>query len=483
MAGQSPSSAFTLESRGANLRRLRDETFDALIVGGGINGAGIARDLALRGLRVALVEQRHFASGTSGRNSQLIHGGLRYLKYFDFALVSEALRERATLLRIAPHLVQPQPFLIPFYGWGRALFYGAGLQVYRLLAGRHNTGPTTFLSRRQALALEPALAFSGLAAAGIFYDCKVGSARLVLENLFDAAQAGAAIVNYARATDLKPLGATVTDAFTGEACSVRARKVIDATGAWQQEGELRLVRGSHIVLPRLNASPNAIAYFDDQGRIIFVIPWGERGELSLVGTTDVDHTTGPDDVAITPAEVEYLLGIVRRLFPKCAVSAPLGVFSSLRPLLRNPKASATATSREHRIWNSPMGILHVAGGKYTTYRAMSQEASDEVAGELAPRLVGRCETAARALPDSLAGVGESMEARVTHAVRAEMAQRLPDVLFVSTYWGYERAWSDAELRELAGLMACDLGWDDARVAAEVALARRLLGAAPRLSRA
>jgi glycerol-3-phosphate dehydrogenase len=466
--------AFSKDSRRQYLWRLREERFDVLIVGGGINGAGIARDLALRGLRVALVERRHFASGTSSRNSQLIHGGLRYLKYLEIGLVREALRERSTLLEIAPHLVKPQPFLLPFEGRTQELFYGVGLLLYNLLARRYRIGATEFLSRAAVRDLEPRLEPAGLTAGAIFYDCKVNSARFVLENVFDAARAGAVTVNYVAAESLQAGGAVICDVFTGDRIPVRARKVVDARGAWQ-EGGLRLVRGSHIVLPRLTSSNCAIAYFEPHGRIVFVIPWGERDDLSLVGTTDVDHASGPDSVAIAPEEEAYLMGMARRLFPSMSGEQPVAAFSSLRPLLAAKGGSPAAATREHRIWNSPSGVLRVAGGKYTTYRAMSEEAGDLVAREIAPELARKSVTSRTPLGgDSLRYKGMVPEERVCRAVTEEMAQRLIDVLFVSTYWGYQRRWTPAELRPLARVMGNELGWNQLRTEEELELASRLV---------
>jgi glycerol-3-phosphate dehydrogenase len=376
-------------SREANLAQMQEAPLDVLILGGGINGAGIARDLALRSrragldLRIGLVEQRHFASGTSGKNSQLIHGGLRYLKGLEFSLVSESLRERATLLEIAPHLVSPQPFLIPMYGWSARLIYGTGLAIYDALAGARILQRHRSLTREEVAQLEPELSTEHLTSGAIFFDARVHSARFVLENIFEAARNGAIVANYARAERIGPQTAMIQDSLTGGSFEVHAKKIVDATGPWEGADALRLVRGSHIVLPRLNRSENAIAYFEPSGRIVFVIPWGERGDLSLVGTTDVDHTTGPEDVHISPEEIEYLLGIVKRLYPRSGELRPISAFSSLRPLVRDHSSSPTKASRGHRIWNSADGGLHVSGGKYTTYRAMSEEAVDKIAPDLA----------------------------------------------------------------------------------------------------
>jgi glycerol-3-phosphate dehydrogenase len=485
-----PASALSRDTRAQSLERLRRETFDVLIIGGGINGAGIARDLAMRGSKVALVEQRHFASGTSGKNSQLIHGGLRYLKQLRFHLVRESLRERATLLRLAPHLVKPQPFLMPMYGWPARVFYGTGLAVYDWLAGSDNVNRHRVLSSADVAKLEPGLALQGLTHGAIFYDCQVHSARFVIENIWDAARLGAAIVNYAQASREGSL-VTVTDTLSRAAFPVRATHLIDATGAW--EPGLRLVRGSHIVIPRVNASDNAVAYFEESGRIIFVIPWGSARQLSLVGTTDVDHTGGPDRVHISSEETEYLLRIVRRLFPAARDVEPIATFSSLRPLV--PAAgSPTKASREHRIWKTDDGVFHVAGGKYTTYRVMSAEAADLISrvesktaltplgGNTRERLdellASAGAWAARhaltpgevthviqnygvqasnvlaSLPETApAGLTRLECAQIAFAVDHEMAQSLADVMFVSTYWGYERKWTPENLEPFEKEMA------------------------------
>jgi glycerol-3-phosphate dehydrogenase len=495
--------AFNRDTRARNLERLRRESFDVLVLGGGINGAGIARDLALRGVKVALVEQRHFASGTSGKNSQLIHGGLRYLKFLQFHLVRESLRERATLLKLAPHLVTPQPFLMPMYGWRSRIIYGTGLSLYDWLAGKSNIAPHRVLSSSEVGRIEPSLTRQGLTHGAVFYDCQIHSARFVLENIWDASRHGAVVVNYSRA-DRWADGVTITDNLSGESFPFQAAKLVDTTGAWASSEDLRLVRGSHIVIPRVNASDNAIAYFEDSGRIIFVIPWGTTRQLSLVGTTDVDHTNGPDKVHISPEETEYLLKVVRRLFPSVRQTTPISTFSSLRPLIRTGGTSATRTSREHRIWRAADGVVHVAGGKYTTYRAMSEQAADLIAPgpsttaenvlggntkqEIDLLLASAAEIATRhsltapeveliirnygvQTPNLLAylprsapvGLTRVESAEIAFAVEHEMAETLADVMFVSTYWGYELRWTRETLTPFAAEIGRRLVWSAAKI--------------------
>ncbi len=461
-------------TRETQIERLKSSRFDVLILGGGINGAGVARDLALRAAEtghpfaVALVEQGHFASGTSSRNSQLIHGGLRYLKSVEFHLVREALRERATLLRLAPGYVHPLRFLMPIYGWFGRFYYGAGLSIYDRLAGRSQIEPHRMLSRDEVQQFEPGLARENLSGGALFSDGRVNSARFVLANILDAIHYGATAVNYVRAESWEREGEGwrifLRDTLSGETFTTRALKLVDTTGPWSRTAGLRLVRGSHLVFPRLNESDHAIAWFEETGRIVFVIPWGERGQLSLVGTTDVDHQSGPDDVRISVEEAEYLLGVVNRLFP-AARARPLAGFSSLRPLLRDESASATRTSREHRIWNSADGVLHVAGGKYTTYRLMSEEAADLVAREIAPPLDGLHPT--RRTPFGADPLPQHRSERIHFAVRNEMARRLPDLMFVTTCLGYEQQWDreglEAYAREMGGL----LGWNQPRMEQEI----------------
>ncbi len=453
------------DRRLSNLARLRSERWDVLVVGGGINGAGIARDLVLReaGLKVALVEKDHFASGTSGRNSQLIHGGLRYLKYFDFGLVSDALHERATLLRVAPGLVQPLEFLIPCYGKTDRWFYGAGLTLYDALAGGRNIGHHRALSGAETAKLEPELARDDLRAGLLFFDGKVHSARLVIENILDAEAHGACVVNYAGAR-WTPGEVEIRDTLTGEEFPIRAKKIVNATGAWSTGAPLRLVRGSHLIYPRIQKGSEAIAYFDEKGRIIFFIPWGENDDLTLVGTTDIDHTTGPEDVRISDGERSYLKSIVARLFPAFRGEA-ITSYSSLRPLLAESGRSATATSREHRIWETADGVLHISGGKYTTYREMSEELVDTLLRDVAPGRDLPCRTATTPLPGFTPP--KEMAPRVEMAVEREFARRLQDVLYVSTYWGHERhldrAWLEPVAREMQEL----LWWTEDRTAREI----------------
>lgn len=515
-------SGFPPDLRARSLAALRDNTVDVLILGGGINGAGIARDLGLRrqsndSLQVALLDKAHFASGTSGRNSQLIHGGLRYLKYLKMGLVKESLRERAILRQIAPHLVEPLAFLMPIYSRIDKIKYGMGLSMYDQLAGESNISRHREVSKGEIAQLEPTMSTKGLVGGAIFYDCHVHSARFVLENLFDAADNGVSLANY---TDAKPLERTpdgpwrvhCKDLLTGEEFETRAKKLVDATGPWSQPGDSppRLVRGSHIILNRLTAEEHAIAYFDDNGRIVFFIPWGSQKQLTLLGTTDVDHKGDADSAHISKEEVDYLLAIANKLYPTSGPLKPLAAFSSLRPLVSDGASSATEATREHKIWNTKDNILRIQGGKYTIYRHMSEEAVNMILKELSPWLNTPSRTATEPLcgntpkaleklrhdapslaeqyrlsrndvelvireyglhtPDVLAMVPEedfgairrTEFARLAFAVQHEMAATLSDLLLVSTYIGYDRDWDMAQLEPYAYLIGSWMGWDTAR---------------------
>lgn len=492
---------------------MQEGVLDVLVIGGGINGAGVARDLALRskiagrGLRVGLVEKGQFGSGTSGRNSHLIHGGLRYLKYFDIRLVREALRERATLLHIAPHLVEPLPLILPFESRWTQLYYGAGLWLYDRLAGDKQIARHRHIARGAIGDLEPSLQ-SHFAGAAVYYDCRMQAARLVLENVWDALAHGAIAANYLRMLDQPRQDGTgwtvpLHDEITGKDLSVRTQRLVDATGAWMKSESVRLVRGSHLILPRLNSSENAVAYFEPDGRIVFFIPWGTGEEFTLVGTTDIDHEGAPDRVRISPQETAYLLRVTRRVFRKEVIAEPLSAFSSLRPLVREEGRSATTTSREHRIWKEPGEVVRITGGKYTTYRSMSEEAVDLLFPEFARlhatgdwALSGNTPSAFQQLLDSVPQLSakyglpeaeirflvrnygvhvelllsyfgsEAAAAPIAYAANHEMAQKLVDVLFISTTWGYEHHWDAAAMRAYAESLGRHLGWDAKRIELE-----------------
>ena len=300
---------------------------------------------------------------------------------------------------------------------------------------------------------------SGLNAGALFYDASVCSARFVVENVLDAIDHGAFAANYVRAEKWQR-GANgnwrvrCQDTLTGAAFDLQTRKLVDARGAWIDGKAIRLVRGSHIVIPRVGSPDRAIAHFEPDGSIVFVIPWGSQRQLTLVGTTDEDHTGSPDQVHITRTEMQYLLGMVKKLFPEQSDVTPVSAFSSLRPLVRSD-GSPTSVSRNHKIWNSPDGVLQIAGGKYTTYRLMGEQAADLVCREIAPALANVHRTAQTSFPQRERAIGDALE------------QHLRDYLFVTTYLGYERRWDAESLLPYAHALGEKLGWDDAQVRSEV----------------
>jgi len=398
LAAETP---FSHQTRAAALSSMAAEPVDLLVIGGGITGAGIARDTALRGFRVALVDKGDFGGGTSSHSSRLIHGGIRYLEQRNFRLVFEASRERRVLLRIAPHLVRPLPFLFPVYRGARvpAWKLRAGMWLYDVLAAFRNVKSHRWLNPKQVRRAEPALKDRGLTGAALYWDAQTDDARLVLATMRSAARVGALVANYAEATSLlKPdgrvRGAVVRDVLSGETRTVRALVVVNAGGPWVDtlrrmddsaaQPLLRLTKGAHVAVPRRRIGhERAITLFSAiDGRVMFVLPWGE---LSYIGTTDTDADASPDAVRVTADDVTYLLRSANAAFPNAHLAANdvVSVWVGLRPLLRQDQAaSPSQVSREHRVVESAQGLITIAGGKLTTYRVMARDVADRVAARL-----------------------------------------------------------------------------------------------------
>jgi glycerol-3-phosphate dehydrogenase len=417
---------------------LGDESFDVLVIGGGINGAGIARDAVMRGLRTALVERGDFASGTSSRSSKLIHGGLRYLRQGHLRLVVQAVRERERLRRLAPHLVRPQEFLYPLYRGDPVgiVALAAGLWAYDLLAGLWRGPRHRMLRPRAVAAAEPALRRDGLRGAGLYLDCRTDDARLVLETLMSAAREGATVLSYAEVTALvkeggRIVGARVSDRLGGGEAVVRARVVVNAAGPWVDRvraldgpttPRLRLTKGVHVVVPRARVGNRAalVLHAVADGRVMFVIPWGPH---DLVGTTDTDHEGGPDvPPAVERADVSYLLGTVNHYFPRASLTPAdvVSAFAGLRPLVAPPVpgGAPSEVSREEEIFTSPSGLVSIAGGKLTTYRLIARAVVDRVVEALRAagdrRRIGRSRTGEVPLPGGTVAPGVLALAAVSH---------------------------------------------------------------------
>jgi glycerol-3-phosphate dehydrogenase len=379
---------------------LTDGTFDLLILGGGITGAGVALDAALRGLRVALIDKGDFTSGTSSVSSKLVHGGLRYLELGDFRLVYEALHERRLLLDNAPHLVRPLRFLLPHYRISPvpAWKWRLGLLLYDILAGAGNIRRSRGLSRPQLLAHAPDLRRDNLLGGSEYYDAQMDDARVCLEVLQTAWHHGAILANYVEAVAFERregriTGVRTADRITGRDFSIRARQVLNATGPWvdavcrlagdDSGPHLRPTKGVHLVAPDLGLDSALLLLHPRDARVFFVIPWLGK---TLIGTTDTEDDNPPEHLVVTTEDVSYLLeGFAHQFHTSLSEHDILGSFAGLRPLLHSRPAEPSSLSREYRLFDSPGGLLSVAGGKYTTYRHMAEVITDVVLKRLGLR--------------------------------------------------------------------------------------------------
>ena len=419
------------------MRMLTDGEYEAVIVGGGMAGAGAARDLALRGVSVALLEKGDFASGTTSRSSKLVHGGLRYLELFDFGLVRESLAERERLQRLAPHLVRPLPFLVPIYrDSSRSLIkVRVGLALYDWLTPGRRRERYRVLRPIDALSLEPAMRADDLRGAGYYFDdLLVFPERLCLENVLSAARHGAHAFNYAEVEEITRdasggvNGVRVRDLLSGRTALLRTRVLVNATGPWvdllreragvRERGAhiVRRTKGIHCLLPRL--TDRAIYHSTSDDRMIFVIPWRE---FSLVGTTDTDFDGDLDRLFATRDEVTYLLDEVRQAVPDRRVSAEhvAYTYAGVRPLSFEEGRRASDVSRAHKVIAEERGtFLSVTGTKLTCYRSLAAELGDQVLKTLGRRTPSR--TAALTLDGADDEVGR-VEARTWLDVTPEAA--------------------------------------------------------------
>ena len=529
---------FSAGTRRADLDALGAQTTDLLVVGGGITGAGIARDAAMRGLSVGLVDAGDFAHGTSSRSSRLVHGGLRYLEHGWLRLVFESSRERAVLLRIAPHLVRPAPFLFPVHRAGRVgrFTLAAGLWLYDALALFRNVHPHRSYSRRGVQRLEPTLRDQDLVGGAVYWDAQCDDARLTLATIRSAHRHGARVASYAAVTGFERAagrirGVHVEDRLGGGAPRIlHAHVVVNATGPWTDRVRrldqpdaaalLRPTKGAHVVVPRSRIGHTEAFTLTSplDGRVMFVLPWGD---LSIIGTTDTDVADVADDPLADAADVTYLLRSANAYFPNARLHTGdvVAAWAGLRPLLDVPGAASTAAvPREHRIVEDPSGLLTIAGGKLTTFRSMAAEVVDRVVRRLR-RLDGRARprragTDAEALPggevadlDLLvrdltdegldAALARALVARygsegaavanlirrdpalgaplapghavvaaeVVHQARREMALTVDDVLVRRTHLFHAHPAQAVEAAEpVARLLGAELGWDEGETA-------------------
>ncbi len=365
------------------------EPFDVLVVGGGATGLGIAVDAVTRGFRTALVEAGDFAQATSSRATKLVHGGVRYLASGQIHLVYEALHERAVMMRNAPHLVKPQAFLLPTYTHWELPYYGAGLLLYDLMSGKSTMGPTRILGAKASVERIPNLETGSLSGSVLYHDGQFNDARLALALARTAEDQGASVLNYTRCTRFiheggKISGAVVTDVETGVEHTVRASVIFNATGIFTDELRrlddaatpplLTVSRGTHIVVSAgaLGGSAGIMVPKTRDGRVIFAIPWQGR---VVVGTTDLPAPQPQMEPGHTQEEIGYLLETVNPFLAKKVDEGDiLSVFSGLRPLVTGKASTTSKISREHHIDVSPNGLITVAGGKWTTYRRMAEDA-------------------------------------------------------------------------------------------------------------
>jgi glycerol-3-phosphate dehydrogenase len=503
------------------LRPLGSGQFDVAIIGGGIIGCGIARDAALRGLRVALVEKQDFGGGTTAASTRIVHGGLRYLEMLDFRLVRLDLRERETLLRIAPHLVKPLEFLIPFFRrtGASALKMRVGLALYDALSYDKSLPSRRWLTTAAARAADSALAAAGTTGAAAYHDARVDSPeRLALENVLDAERHHGVAVNYCEALSIAGGNGgsvvRVRDVSTPgapEEGEITARVVVNATGAWlelvsetltgRRPAVIRTTKGVHLVCRPLTG--HALVLFSRvDGRLLFAIP---RAGLTWIGTTDTDFTGDPALARADRSDVDYLIQSVKHVFPAVGRDDVFHTTAGVRALVK-AGGSESSVSRMHRIVSGPpagpAGVISVLGGKITGYRAIAEDVTDAVCDRLGAAN-RKCSTAERPLPGGepvqpagappaladLYGsrVGDLLAlaaapqlgaplspryadigAQVVLAVREEHCVHLSDFMRRRTLLGAteDQGWDAAP--RVAALMRAELGWSAEREAAELA---------------
>lgn len=382
-------------NRETNLQQLKTESFELLIIGGGITGAGIALDAASRGLKVALVEKNDFAFGTSSRSTKLIHGGLRYLKQLELGLVKEVGSERAVVHKLAPHLVVPEKMLLPLYdkrGFGSTLT-SVGLKLYDFLAGVKQEDQRRMLTRTQTLDQEPLLNPKDVKGGAIYAEYRTDDARLTIEIIKTAIKEGASIANYCEVSDFiytdgVIVGAKVKDHIAGEQFGIKAKVIVNAGGPWvdtlrdvnksKQGKRLHLTKGVHLVVAHEKFPVKQAIYFDvEDGRMIFAIP---RGRTTYIGTTDTSYKGSLEEVYTSKEDAEYLIKAVTRTFPETNLTLAdiESSWAGLRPLIHEDGKSASELSRKDEIFESASGLISIAGGKLTGYRKMAERIVDRV---------------------------------------------------------------------------------------------------------
>jgi len=478
------------------------DKFDLLVIGGGITGCGVARDAAMRGLSVCLVERDDFASGTSGRSSRLIHGGIRYLEHGQLHLVYESIRERQTLLRIAPHLVKPLAFTWPIYRGARVgkLKLNAGLFLYELMAGGRSPKHST-LNAAETLEHEPRLKREGLTGGAVYYDACTDDARLAIANAVAARQLGASLMSHTRVTEIirqtvgdKTVRVLTRSQHSGEMREIRARVIVNATGVWANafNGDERLQRargskGAHVGVPRERVgNRDAVTLISNvDGRVMFCLPAGPQ---AIIGTTDTWTDESPETVQASAADVEYLLRSASAYFPDARLTSDdvISAWAGIRPLASAGSSNPSAVSREHSIATDRAGVINVTGGKLTTYRSMAAEIVDRVQDALGqpkkvaatdsvelpgadrPEEIARLQSDDSSLSPPLVEGLPYTGAHLVYGVQKELAQTLSDLLIRRVHLAFEtRDHGKNVARRAADIVAPLLGWNDQTKSARV----------------
>lgn len=390
---------FSNVNRREALQNIDRDLYDLVVIGGGITGAGIALDASSRGMKVLLLEKGDFASGTSSKSTKLIHGGLRYLKQFDFWLVKEVGSERAIVHKLAPHLVIPEKMLLPLIEGGS---YGKwltsiGLKVYDILAQVSGDDKRQMLEKKEAMKLEPLLPKKILNGAGYYAEYRTDDARLTLENLKTSLQFGTRIFNYTKVTDFlyddeKVAGVKFTDEVFGDEYKISSKYVINAAGPWVDElrsvnqskkgKRLHLTKGVHLVFPKEKLPVKQSVYFDiPDGRMMFAIP---RGKVTYIGTTDTNYNSDKDHVTTELADAIYLISAVNHMFPDIQLELDdiISSWAGLRPLIHEEGKSASELSRKDEIFTSDSGLVSIAGGKLTGYRKMAERTVNRISQKM-----------------------------------------------------------------------------------------------------
>ncbi|MBI3616262.1 MAG: glycerol-3-phosphate dehydrogenase/oxidase [Candidatus Omnitrophica bacterium] len=484
---------------------LSARTFDLLVVGGGIMGAGVAWDAAQRGLSCALVEQGDFAGGTSSKTTKLIHGGIRYLENMEFKLVRQAIQERGTLLASAPTLIKPLQFLIPIIGnsprpWPLVRL---GVALYDLLAGKARLGRHRFVNQLQMREEEPLLSQTAAHRGAIYFDAQMDDARLVFEVVRAAAEAGAIAVNHCRVVEWRleggrVVGAELEDRLKGGRYPVRCRLAVNAAGPWVDQLRrladssakpiVRPSKGIHLVYPDLGLKEALLLSSPKDGRIFFLIPW--KG-LTLIGTTDTDFSGDPGDAATDTNDVDYLIGETNRLLPQLHLekSKIISTFAGVRPLVAQEKKDPWAVSRAHLLHEDPNGLVSLVGGKFTTFRSVAEEVIDWAGRRFPEKRLAACRTAESPLglaPDRLQTIRNWIQADpkmaqplcphhpftqadVRYAVEEEMAMTLSDLLWRRFGVGWSACQGLDMCEPAARIMGDLLAWSESDRGSQIEL--------------